>query len=60
MIRNRICLSTKIGHLLSENKQKQQACDDDVRKYLWMRKLADVFKRPFMERDGMPNQVSQF
>ena len=60
MIRNRICLSTKIGHLFSENKQKQQACDDEVRKYEWMRKLSDVFKRPFIQRDGMPNQVSKF
>ena len=60
MFRNRICLSTKIGHLFSENKQKQQACDDEVRKYEWMRNLSDVFKRPFIQRDGMPNQVSKF
>ena len=50
MIRNRICLSTKIDHLFSENKQKQQACDDEVRKYEWMRKLSDVFKRPFIQK----------
>ena len=50
MIRNRICLSTKIGHLFSENKQKQQACDDEVRKYVMDEEVVRFFKRPLIQR----------